>query len=156
MPSVYQLSLVIDGPGTSAESPSHWSLALHKAPPSLCTILQVLVLEEISQRKIYGFSRHNGVDIYNMDSVGRVLLVETLPARDYGRTLGIIEKEPPPQNKKGEKDNSQNWVVDVLISLEVEELVPAGTAEMVGGWIGRSAEEVRIAAGDQWIGRDDR
>lgn len=43
------------------------------------------------------------------------------------------------------------WVLNCVIDLEVEELVPPGTAHWFGFLVGLSAERVAQAVGPKWI-----
>ncbi|RPA84248.1 hypothetical protein BJ508DRAFT_412937 [Ascobolus immersus RN42] len=140
-----QLSLLIEGVGISHDTPSHWAFALHSANSTTCTLLNVLVLDDsIPQaRRVYGLDRRDGHEMINNDSQGRLLLAPDLTAIQYKKASEVIEAEPAPLNAKGEGENCQNWCLNALVDLEVEELVEAGLSEWLGSLVGKSAQFVK-------------
>lgn len=149
-----QLSLLIEGPGTEPDAPSHWSLALHPSTSTLCTLLNVIALNSEDTpraRHVFGFDRRDGHEFLNNDSKGRVLLASNLSGIQYKKISKIIEDQPPPVNANGEGEHCQHWVVNCLVDLEVEELIEAGLTELVGALIGKSAEVVKEVTGKKGI-----
>ena len=53
-------------------------------------------------------------------------------------------------------ERRQDWVLRVVVGLEVEGLVPVGTAEVVEGCVGWCAGEVREVVGERWVGTEER
>jgi len=140
------LSLIITGPGTDPNHRSHWSLALHSPDSNTGRIFQVTLLD--LSRLIYAFDVRDGVDIRGAGSEGSFELATGLDREAARRVQENIEVEQAPRDGV---ERCQDWVLRVLVALEVEGLVRDGTAECVSGCVGRSAEEVRGRVGGKWV-----
>lgn len=152
--SPFQLSLIIDGPGNTPDAPSHWSLALHPPSSTTCTLLQVLPLANLPpERLIHEFDRRENVKIFNRDppgekyrlhptttaSEGRIVLAK-LTTRQYRQLIHTIQKEAAPTNGK---EGCQEWCVNAVINLEVDEFVEPGTSEWVDTLRGLSSQQAK-------------
>ena len=51
----------------------------------------------------------------------------------------------------GLKDRCQDWILSCIISLEVEEIVPEGTAQWIGSLIGLPSAELAERVDKRWI-----
>jgi hypothetical protein len=147
MESTYTLSIVLHGPGTDPNNRSHWTLALHRPPSPLATVLQVNVLDLASLT--YASTTRNGEVLLPASAEGRVE-VGTLDMAGYIAVKRVVEGVQAPNNGK---DRCQDWVLDYIVALEVEGVVAEGTSEWVGGLVGRSAVEVEKEVGDRWVRR---
>ncbi|KAF2489716.1 hypothetical protein BU16DRAFT_597206 [Lophium mytilinum] len=141
----YTLSLHISGPGLTPHARSHWSFLLSTPPHHLGTLLNVVVLD--LDTLTYQFESRTGEPLTTLSSEGRVVLCTT-PTSQYQQVVDVIGREPAPRNGV---DRCQDWTLSALISLEAEELVPAGTAALVSEMVGETAVSVAEKAGERWI-----
>lgn len=142
----YNLSIIVEGPGLDSQNRSHWALALHTPNSPLCTLLQVLVID--LNKLIYSFDKRSGADIQSKSSEG-YFTIASLPPESYARAVHIISSEPAPNNGR---DRCQDWVLNCVMALEIEEIIEAGTSEWLGGLVGQSAATVEGKAGARWVG----
>ncbi|KAK6338964.1 hypothetical protein TWF696_009762 [Orbilia brochopaga] len=142
--SDYELRIYVYGPGT--QDPSHWVFGLHKVDADLGTILHVLIIGQDANGTLYQVDRRTGVSLESKSSRGSFQLAR-FPGLLKGKYEEVIMAEGPPRNG----DNCQHWVYEVTLSLEAEELVASGTAQMVHGLIGLSANDVRSKLGERWL-----
>jgi len=68
------------------------------------------------------FEERSGVDVASWQSAGR-FKIATLTEEKHRHAKEVISKEPPPRDGK---KRCQDWVLDVVIALEVEEIVDPG------------------------------
>ncbi|KAL2835118.1 hypothetical protein BDW59DRAFT_155943 [Aspergillus cavernicola] len=140
----YELSIEVCGPGLTPQSRSHWGFAIRERGASFGDILHVQLID--LERLWYQFDAREGIDLATMQAEGMAKVVD-LTAEQRRQIVAVIRAEPAPRDGKR---RCQEWVVDTLVSLEVEELVPDGTAEFWTALIGKRAGEVRLAAGADW------
>lgn len=141
----YNLSIEVFGPGTNPNFRSHWGFMINK--PGNLEFGDLLQVEVIDANKLwYGFAPRYATKIIDKAAVG-MCKITNLTSEQRRQAITIIEKEPAPRNGIG---RYQDWMFDALISLEIEELVPPGTSEFWKGMVGRSAQEVAAACGNQW------
>ncbi|KAL2828592.1 hypothetical protein BJY01DRAFT_255312 [Aspergillus pseudoustus] len=140
----YELLIEICGPGLSAKSRSHWGFAIRESGASFGDLLHVQVID--LERLWYQFDAREGIDLATMQAEGMAKVVD-LTADQRRRVVSIIRAEAAPRDGKR---RCQEWIVDALVSLEVEELVPDGTAEFWSRLVGKRAGEVKLAAGTNW------
>ncbi|ORY14749.1 hypothetical protein BCR34DRAFT_211001 [Clohesyomyces aquaticus] len=131
--------------GDDPNNRCHWSFVFHDAGAEIGNLFQVLVID--LDRLCYQFDRRDGVDILNPTSEGRFEVV-TIRASRYRHATAILKKEPSPWNGT---DRCQDWTVNCLIALEVEEMIPPGTAQWVNELVGKSATELAHVLGCRWI-----
>ncbi|KAL2870832.1 uncharacterized protein BJX67DRAFT_249891 [Aspergillus lucknowensis] len=140
----YELLVEVCGPGLSPQSRSHWGFAIREPGASFGDLLHVQVIDLKSLW--YQFDAREGIDLATMQAEG-MAKINDLTADQRRRVVSIIRAEAAPRDGKR---RCQEWVVDALVSLEVEELVPDGTAEFWSGLVGKGAGEVRRATGTNW------
>ncbi|KAF2792385.1 hypothetical protein K505DRAFT_326193 [Melanomma pulvis-pyrius CBS 109.77] len=131
------LYIVLEGDGLTPENRSHWSFAFHRPDSHIANVLQVLLLDDL--RLLYHFDRRDGVPFPVPGAQGAVRLAE-LSASEYSRAQHLISKEPPPRDGK---ERCQDWVLNCVVGLEVEGILEGGSAELVGGLVGLSAQAVK-------------
>ena len=51
----------------------------------------------------------------------------------------------------GVKDRCQDWILSCIISLEVEEIVPEGTAQWIEPFVGLPSAVLAERVGKRWI-----
>jgi hypothetical protein len=144
------LSLLVTGPGLSPQHRSHWSLALHFPDQTIGRVYQVSLVS--LSHLLYIFDVRDGVDIRPVGSEGSFELASGLDWEAARRVEQVVRGEEAPRDGV---ERCQDWVLRVVVGLEVEGLVESGTAEMVGGCVGRSAREVRERVGGKWVGSED-
>jgi hypothetical protein len=132
------LSLLVTGPGLSPEHRSHWSLALHYPDQNIGRVYQVSLIS--LSHLLYIFDVRDGVGIRPPGSEGSFELASGLDWEAARSVEEVIRGEKAPSDGV---ERCQDWVLRVVIGLEVEGLVSEGTAELVGGCVGRSARDVR-------------
>lgn len=143
------LSIVVYGLGEDPHHRSHWAFAIHKPTEDIGNIFHVtpLYLEKL----IYRFETQKSVLIRGKGSEGSFPFARLSPEQ-VPRASRIIGEEPAPGNGV---ERCQDWVLRTVISLEAEEVVPAGTSERIGGLVGQSADYVAGVSGDEWIASGD-
>ncbi|KAL3476843.1 hypothetical protein BJX99DRAFT_257965 [Aspergillus californicus] len=138
----YTLSIIMHGPGITSRA--HWGFIIHKSPNTYGNLLHVRVIDIPSNRFIFEHRSAHGLE--EQDSWGLCKITEL---NDVQRltVISVLEKEKPPLG--GAKD-CQDWVVDALVALEVEELVPDGTVMAWNGRLGMETERVKGIVGRKW------
>jgi hypothetical protein len=140
--SQFVLSIIVYGLGTDPNHRSHWALAIHRPDEQNGVVLQVIPIE--LSRLIYQFDLRRDVLLCNKSSEGS-FIVATL---DHSRRAEeLIREEPAPRDGV---ERCQDWVLRAIISLEAEEIVPAGTSEWISGLVGRPAENVAHTVSARW------
>lgn len=138
----FQLSVVIFGAGVFDRA--HWGFVIHRPPNRFGDLLHVRVIDIPSNRFIFENRTGQSLDSQNAWGLCKIAFLDSV---ERFRATSILTCEKPPIG--GTKD-CQDWLVDAMISLETEELVPAGTAETWASRVGRPTVEVRSDAGADW------
>ncbi|KAL4788291.1 hypothetical protein BJX76DRAFT_353321 [Aspergillus varians] len=144
---LHELYIPISGPGLTPQSRSHWSFLIRTPQAPYGDLLHVQAID--LKRLWYQFDSREGIDLSTLQAEGMVKITD-LSGEQRRRALSVIRAEAAPRDGKR---RCQEWVVDVLVSLEVEELVPDGTAEVWSGFVGRGMGEVRGVMGGvgRWV-----
>ncbi|KAL3475632.1 hypothetical protein BJX99DRAFT_156164 [Aspergillus californicus] len=140
----YELLIEVCGPGLTPKSRSHWGFAIREPGAPFGDLLHVQVIDP--ERLWYQFDIREGIDLATMQAEGMAKIAD-LTAEQRRQIVAVIRVEAAPRD--GTR-RCQEWVVDALVSLEVEELVPDGTSQFWSGMVGKRAEEVRRATGKAW------
>ncbi|KAL4800221.1 hypothetical protein BDV19DRAFT_384581 [Aspergillus venezuelensis] len=105
-----------------------------------------------SERAHWGFVIHAPPAEY-----GDLLYVREIDAArnwfQYEPLMSIISKEPAP---RGGTKRCQDWVVDALVSLEIEELVADGTAQVWTDRVGKPTKDIKRGVGAAWTSLNGR
>lgn len=139
------LSIVVEGEGEDPDNRSHWSFAFRHAGAARGNILQVLVIDR--ERLWYQFDRRDDITILS-PSVEGIFEIATIPPSRYAQTIRVVSNEPAPRNGK---DRCQDWTLNCILALEVEELIPDGTSAWIDGLVGKSAAQLAQALGRRWV-----
>lgn len=140
----YQLSIEVFGTGEDPNHRSHWGFMIHQPPNETGDLLHVRLVD--LYQLWYEFESRFNTNIVDMQALGLCRLAELTPQQRL-HAIGVIKSEPAPRNGARK---CQDWIFSTLLSLEVEELVPAGTSEFWKGMIGRTAMEVQGSVKDGW------
>jgi hypothetical protein len=145
----YELSIVVYGPGTDPRYRSDWGFMIHRTGDDYGELLHTSLID--LDRLWYQFEDRSGAPLVSQQSEGRF---QTATLEDGKRIEAkrIISEEPPPRDGK---KRCQDWVLDVVISLEVGEIVDAGLSNRVEGLVGKSAEDLAAAVGSAWVSAKD-
>ncbi|RDH33795.1 hypothetical protein BDQ94DRAFT_169871 [Aspergillus welwitschiae] len=150
-PPSYELSIQIFGPGEDPHHRSHWGFLIAKPSSPTGDLLHVQVIH--LDNLWYQFEARINTPLRTMETmmqaVGKVKLATLGGEQQRQQAIEVITASPAPRD--GRK-RFQDWVLDTLLSLEVEEVVPAGTCHFWEGLVGRSAAEVRERSGVEWVG----
>ncbi|KAL1863711.1 hypothetical protein Plec18167_000809 [Paecilomyces lecythidis] len=138
----YQFSVGIFGPGTFERA--HWGFVIHKPPNQFGDLLHVRVVDIPSNKFI--FEHRSGHALDDQDAWG-LCRISLLGDVRRSKVISMISSEQPPFG--GTKD-CQDWILDALVSLEVEELVPEGTAQIWASRVGKETKVVEGEAGIDW------
>lgn len=141
----YQLSIQVFGAGEDPNHRSHWGFVINQPPSLVGDILHVRPID--LGRLWYEFESRFGTELPIMQALG-MCRIATLSPQQRRLAIEVITNEPAPRDGKRK---CQDWVFSTVIALEVEELVPAGTAEFWKGMVGLPAREVQRAVGEQWM-----
>lgn len=160
MPS-YTLSVAIFGEGHNPSHRSHWAFTIHQSQPpqqdptSTTTTatygdllhVRVIDLDRLWYQFEHRYDTHLPTMHNTMQAVGTCKIAELPTAADRRRAIEIITEEGEKRAPRDGGRRCQEWVFETLIALEVEELVPEGTAEFWKGMVGKGAREVERAVG---------
>ncbi|KAL4932675.1 uncharacterized protein BDV17DRAFT_287617 [Aspergillus undulatus] len=147
--TTHELYIPIAGPGLTPQSRSHWSFLLRKPGATYGDLLHVQVID--LTKLWYQFDAREGIDLSSssLQAEGMVKIAD-LTGEQRRRVIATIRNEAAPRDGKR---RCQEWVVDALVSLEVEELVPGGTAERWSSFVGWRAGDVKGVMGQEgkWV-----
>jgi hypothetical protein len=141
----YELSIVVYGPGTDPQHRSHWGLMINRVGEEYGDLLHTQVIN--LERLWYQFEERSGAPVVSRQSEGRYKIA-VLTEEKRRKAKDVIGKEPAPRDGK---KRCQDWVLDVVIALEVEEIVDPGLSNTVGELVGKPAKDVAAAVGEAWI-----
>ncbi|KAE8373544.1 hypothetical protein BDV26DRAFT_300973 [Aspergillus bertholletiae] len=138
----YQLSVSIFGPGTFERA--HWGLVIHRPPSRVGDLLHVRVIDE--NTNLFAFKNRSGHVIDDQSAWG-LAKVAMLNDMQCSKALSVLFNEKPPSS--GGKD-CQDWVLDALVPLEVEELVPDRTTQIWTSGAGKQTRAIQHEVGVDW------
>ncbi|KAK1139137.1 hypothetical protein N8T08_001260 [Aspergillus melleus] len=119
----FQLCIEVFGNGDDPNHRYHWGFLFSRPEDDYGDLYHVQVID---LRKLwYQPDIREGTTIKTRQAVG-MCKIALLDAARRAQAVKIIRDEPAPRDGK---KRYQDWTVDVLISLEAEELVEPGTAE---------------------------
>lgn len=140
----FELFIEVFGNGDDPNHRSHWGFLVARQGDDFGDLYHVLLIDQ--SKLWYQLDVRRGTTIKTRQAEG----VCKIPLQDgalLSKTIKIIESEPAPQDGKRK---CQDWTVDVLISLEAEEIVEAGTAEKWGNRVGMNAKDLAKDCGGDW------
>ncbi|KAL4800222.1 hypothetical protein BDV19DRAFT_384582 [Aspergillus venezuelensis] len=143
----YQLSITLSGPGKTENA--HWGVIVYVPGNDFGDLLHVRLIDLPSNR--FQFENRTGHGLAEQDAWG-LAPVTRLDSVQRAAVVTLLENEKPPVGGK----DCQNWVVDGLVALEVEELVPPGTAELWNGRLGKETAAIREDVGEDWVALNGR
>lgn len=139
-----QLSISISGPGTS--KPAHWGFVIHNPPDNYYgDMLHVRLIDR--RNNIFQFEPRTPHALESHGAYGLCKLADLDGAQRF-RVASILEKEVPAP--RGGTRNCQDWVVDGLVALEVEELVKDGTTAIWTSRVGKRTHVIKDEVGGEW------
>ncbi|KAF2084853.1 hypothetical protein K490DRAFT_47979 [Saccharata proteae CBS 121410] len=144
--SDYILSIGVYGDGEDPNHRSHWGFLIFSPGMKFGNRLHVQLIS--LKGLIYQFETQSGYRLESQSCEGRVFL-GYIKSTKYNQVVKIISEEPAPRNNK---DRCQDWVLECVIALEAEELLPAGTSSWVEGIVGKPMKDVAAAVGGKWAG----
>jgi hypothetical protein len=140
----YELSIIVEGRGLDPNNRSHWAFMISRQGDSFGDRLNVVLLDRTNLRYIREV--RSAVLMKSPQTEGRcILAVWNSQQRQKG--VEVIQKEPAPHDGKR---RCQDWTLEVLIGLEAEELIPAGTSATWGELVGKPVADVAAALGQSW------
>lgn len=148
MNKTYQLSVSIFGPGSSERA--HWGFVIHQPPNLYGDLLHVRVIDVPANRFIFENRSGHGLRSQNAWGLCKVALLDNAQRI---KVTSILSSEKPPNG--GTKD-CQDWVIDALVSLEVEELVPDGTTQTWKSRVGKQSVAIKGEVGRDWESLNDK
>ncbi|KAL2834817.1 hypothetical protein BJY01DRAFT_259354 [Aspergillus pseudoustus] len=137
----YQLSISLFGSGVN--DPAHWGFVIHQPPNEWGTLMHVRTIDE--RLNIFQFEHRNPHTLTEQDAWGICRLATLSTTAERLRVAKISEHDVPPP--RGGTDNCQNWVVDALVALKVEEVVANGTTAVWAARIGVRTRDIKMQAG---------
>ncbi|KAH8435057.1 uncharacterized protein LDX57_012686 [Aspergillus melleus] len=141
----FQLCIRAIGNGDDPNHRSHWGFIFYTPGEDYGDLYHVQVID--LPRLWYQADTRQAVNIKEQQAVGmcRIALLDT---RLRAHAVQVIQGEPAPRDGKS---RCQDWTVQVLISLEAEELVEPGTAETWSKRVGMKAKDLAEDCGNDWI-----
>ncbi|PLB46600.1 hypothetical protein P170DRAFT_438320 [Aspergillus steynii IBT 23096] len=133
------------GTGENPNHRSHWLFLIYTPTDDFGDIYQVLPID--LERLWYQYDLREATTIKTPQAVG-MCTIAVLDAKTRLEVIRVIQNEPAPRDGKR---RCQDWTVDVMISLEVEELVQPGTAEKWSQRVGMTARELARSCGEDWV-----
>lgn len=140
----YEISVIVYGLGTDPEYRSHWAFMIHRVGYDFGDLLHVTLLDLETLRFI--FEHRSGTKLKSRQAIGRCRLAKLTAAQRLLAIRIMMGEKPPNDGMK----RCQEWILEVLISLEVEELVPPGMSSRWEKNIGKPAKQVSLAMADVW------
>ncbi|KAK1141561.1 hypothetical protein N8T08_008976 [Aspergillus melleus] len=140
----YELSIQVFGTGEDPRHRSHWGFVIHKPSALVGDLYHVKVID--LDKLWYQFEPRTSTPLRTMQAVGKVKLGD-LSEKQRQDAIQVITSSPAPRD--GRK-RCQDWVIDTLVSLEVDELVPHGTCHFWNEMVGKSARAVQATPGVNW------
>ncbi|KAA8645113.1 uncharacterized protein ATNIH1004_009330 [Aspergillus tanneri] len=132
------------GNGEDPNHRCHWGFLLHHSQEDFGDLYEVQLID--LKKLWYQANCREATTIRDPQAVG-MCKIAVLDAKSRYAAIRVIKDEPAPRDGKR---RCQDWTVDVLISLEAEELVASGTAERWGRLVGMTAKELAVDSGDNW------
>ncbi|KAL4964896.1 uncharacterized protein BDV14DRAFT_64017 [Aspergillus stella-maris] len=145
---MYQLSISIHGPGTVERA--HWGFVIHQPPNIIGDLLHVLEIDRSTNW--FEFETRDAHDITSQDAWS-LAKIANINQSQRSAVAAVLENEAPP---RGGTKRCQDWVVDALISLEVDELVKGGTSQDWARRIGMATSEIKRQVGVDWTSLNGR
>ncbi|KAF2130397.1 hypothetical protein P153DRAFT_365994 [Dothidotthia symphoricarpi CBS 119687] len=140
----YALSIAVFGDGEDPNHRSHWGFLTFMPGSSVGNLLQVQLLS--LRGLVYQYEYLTGQPLDSQSCEGRVLL-GYIDTSKYHQVVKIISEEPAPRNNR---DRCQDWILECVIGLEAEELLPPGTSDWIQDIIGKPSKDVATAVGARW------
>ncbi|KAB8264084.1 hypothetical protein BDV32DRAFT_160940 [Aspergillus pseudonomiae] len=144
----YLLSVGIFGPGT--DEPAHWGFVIHQTTQRTGELLHTRMIDE--NLNMFQFEHRAPHRLISQSAWG-LCKIRVLDNTERLTVMSVLKKVPAP---KGGNENCQNWVIHGFIDLEVDGLVPEGTAEAWGKRIGLASSKVKNDIGNAWISLNGR
>lgn len=123
---------------------------IHQPPNYFGDLLHVRVIDIPSNRFI--FENRSGHRLESQGAWGLVKLTQ-LNHEQRARVISVLSAEKAPN---GGSDDCQNWLISGLVALEVDELVPDGTAETWTRRVGKPTMTIKGEAGANWASLNGR
>lgn len=142
----HHLCIEAIGSGEVPNHRSHWAFVIYKPLENFGDLYQVLPID--LERLWYQHDRREATNIKASQAIG-MCTIAVLDAKTRWEAIRVIQNEPAP---KDGKRRCQDWTIDVLIALEVEELVDPGTAEKWSRRVGMTTRELARSCGTDWVG----
>lgn len=140
----YELSITVDGRGLDPNNRSHWAFMICEEGKDYGERLQVALLDRATLR--YMFEMRSTVVLRSAQGEGRCVIT-SWNAQQRQKAMELIRAEEAPCDGKR---RCQDWVLEVLIGLEAEALIPAGTSSRWEGLVGKPAAELAAELGPLW------
>lgn len=139
----YQLSVGIFGPGTYERA--HWGFIIHKPQEQFGDLLHVRVIDIPSNRFIFEHRSGHALDDQDAWGICKITLLDDIRRSNV---ILILSSEQPPFGSR--RRDCQDWLLDALVSLEVEGLVPNGTSQTWASRVGKETKVIEGEAGMNW------
>lgn len=140
----YELSVTVYGPGTDPQYRSHWGMMISETGHPYGELLHVKLIDLPTLR--YQFETRNSL-LMSASCEGR-WRIASLTYEQRIRAKEIISNEMAPTDGKS---RCQDWVFEVFLGLEAEELIPAGSSQLCRDRIGMSAQDLAASLGEDWV-----
>ncbi|TQB68885.1 hypothetical protein MPDQ_002658 [Monascus purpureus] len=131
--------------GDNPNQRSHWGFLLAKPEEDFGDLYHVQLIDQSTLW--YQLAVREATTIKTRHAIG-MCKIARLNAGLRSKVVEIISNEPAP---RGDKRRCQDWTIDVLASLEVEELIEAGTAERWNKRVGMNVKDIAKDCGNDWI-----
>lgn len=142
--TLYELSITVSGRGLDPDDRSHWASMICRAGESFGDRLHVTLLD--LQSLTYMFEVRSAVSLRDNQCEGRCTLAVWNSQQRQGG-IKLIQNEPVPRDGRS---RCQDWVLEVLTSLNIEDVIPTGTLERWNSVIGEPSAEVAAVLGSSW------
>ncbi|RAL03600.1 uncharacterized protein BO80DRAFT_488822, partial [Aspergillus ibericus CBS 121593] len=145
----YRFGVTIFVPGTS--EPAHWGFVIYQPPSTMGDLLHVRVIDE--SLNLFQFEPRIPHLLASQNAWG-VCKIRDLTREEYTKVARILESEVPPP--RGGAKNCQDWVIDGLVALEVEELVSEGTTQTWSSRVGKATLVIKNEVSGDWLSLNGR
>jgi hypothetical protein len=142
--NIYELYLTVSGRGLDPNNRSHWAFMISRRGDNFGDLHNVVLIN--LEALLFMYEVREGSLLDSQECEGYCLLaVWNNEQRQQG--IQAIKDEPPPRDGRS---RCQDWAVEVLLSLETQELVPGGTFERWERLVGTPARELAASLGLAW------
>lgn len=110
------------------------------------------LIDRCTVKPVHIFENRSGHGLESQNAWG-LCKISSLDNAQRSKVISTLSSEKPPSG--GAKD-CQDWVIDALVALEVEDLVPGGTAQNWSSRTSKQTNAIKNEVGVNWMSLNGR